>query len=131
MVTIKISFPHTDKPEVIPLVSPTVATADTTSYSVSSKAHPSVIKSSVLDTNVTPKAIITTHKAVRRLSAAIFRPNISVLLRPFITAATISTIMTIVVVFTPPAEPMGEPPINMRIKVSSTDGLVNSFWEMV
>ena len=123
MVAIIISLPQKFKVEVKFLVRPTVAVALTVSYAISSAEAFVTRERSRVDKNIMLKDMATTAIAFRIASFEMVRLNIVTSFLFLIDARADAINTVIVTVFTPPAVPNGEPPIN----ISSSDRIADEF----
>ena len=110
--------------EVRFLVKPTVAVALTVSNRISIAFASIVADNKSVDMNTVIKDIVITDIDLFIICFGIFRLKISASFLFRIVAIADKIRTTKVTVFTPPAVPTGEPPINIRIIDINIDGLV-------
>ena len=131
IVVMIMILPKTSRLAVRFLESPTVAVALTVSYKMS--------QSDTLHTTLKSTDEIKAIENEQKVTAMAFFKDLSDILlsnnevcrRPVTEENAAATITTKVTVFIPPAVPTGEPPINMRTRLVSTEGSVNECCDTV
>ena len=114
IVDIIIILPQIFKKAVKFLVSPTVAVALTVSYKISINEASQTDASKIVEINKIINDIQVTATAFLVACFDKLRLKIVISFLFFIVAKAVEIKTTIVTVFTPPAVPMGEPPINIK-----------------
>ena len=124
MVTIITNFPRELSVDVKFLVRPTVAVALTVSYMISSMSDFVIAHKRIVDTDIIANetAITATDLLTDCLGIDLCKREVSSLL--FMVAIAEATSTAAVTVLIPPAVPVGEPPINMRIRETNDEALV-------
>ena len=105
---------------------PTVPIAEVVSNKISRNPADSITETAIVPIIKIVKDISITEIPVRIFSSGILLPKHSVSLFPFTTVTAVRNNIAIVVVFTPPAVPAGEPPINIRRQEMNTDSSLRS-----
>ena len=94
---------------------PTVPIAEVVSNKISRNPADSITETAIVPIIKIVKDISITEIPVRIFSSGILLPKHSVSLFPFTTVTAVRNNIAIVVVFTPPAVPAGEPPIKTEV----------------
>ena len=124
IVKIIMILPIVVSEDVSPRLKPTVAVALTDSY-ITSIAGASVDSDKkIMDVSITTENITTTATALRIESSEMVRLNIDDCFLLRIVAKADERRTAIVIVFTPPAVPTGEPPMNIKMRDAIDAALV-------
>lgn len=114
IVKIITNFPNVDRSVVIPVDSPTVPNAETTSNKIETKPNFSVIESKNVEIKIRKIDVVKTRKDFFIEMVSTHLPKIVTSSLPFIQLLILSKIMVKVVVFMPPPVPPGDAPTNIK-----------------
>ena len=123
-MTMIMILPNVFNNEVRLLVSPTVAVALAVSYTISRALASVTADNSIVDRNIIVNDIPTTAMALLSACLGICRLNSTTSFLFWIVASADAISTAMVTVFTPPAVPTGEPPINISSNDTNEDASV-------